>query len=156
MSTTERMPELLEAYFADLDRALTGADPREHAETVQAMREYAAEMLSLHGNSEQTAERVIADFGPVEDVAAASTAAPAVPAPAAARSWADIWLLAGSVAGLVFYVFPLLSIAMLTWAVLRLRQHAGNRSLQRAALWVSVAAVVFSVGLFTLRLIRVL
>ena len=124
MSTTERMPELLEAYFADLDRALTDSDPREHAETVQAMREHAAEMLSLHGNSEQTAERVIADFGPVEDVAAASTAAPAVPAPAAARSWADIWLLAGSVAGLVFYV--------------------------------SVAAVVISVGLFTLRLIRVL
>lgn len=57
---------------------------------------------------------------------------------------------------LVFYVFPLLSIAMLTWAVLRLRQHAGNRSLQRAALWVSIAAVVISVGLFTLRLIRVL
>ena len=56
----------------------------------------------------------------------------------------------------MFYVFPLLSIAMLTWAVLRLRQQAGNRSLQRAALWVSVAAVVISVGLFTLRLIRVL
>jgi len=156
MSTTERMPELLEAYFADLDRALIGADPREHAETVQAMREHAAEMLSVHGNSELTAERVIADFGPVEEVAAAATSAPAAPTSAPPRSWADIWLLAGSVAGLVFYVFPLLSIAMLTWAILRLRQYAGNRTLQRAALWVSVAAVVISVGLFTLRLIRLL
>lgn len=154
MNTTEPMPGLLEAYFADLDRALIGADPRESAETVQAMREHAAEMLSRHGASEETARRVIADFGPVEQVAAAATSAPASPAPAPARSWTDILLLAGSVAGIVFYVFPFLAVAMLIWAVVRIRQHAGNRKLQKAALWVSLIAVVFSVGLFTLRFIN--
>ena len=98
MSATEPLPALLEAYFADLDRALIGADAREHAETVQAMREDAAEMLNRYGVSEQTAERIIADFGPVEQVAAATTAAPMASAPvtsspAVPRSWVDIWLL---------------------------------------------------------------
>lgn len=154
MNTTEPMPDLLEAYFADLDRALIGADPRESAETVQAMREHAAEMLSRHGASEETARRVIAGFGPVDQVAAAATSAPASPASAPARSWADIWLLTGSIAGLVFYVFPFVAVAMLVWAVVRIRQDAGNRKLQKAALWVSIIAVVFSLGLFTLRFVN--
>lgn len=153
MTTTEPLPTLLEAYFADLDRALIGADAREHAETVQAMREHAAEMLSRYGVSEQTAKRVIADFGPVEQVAAAATPAPATPAPAAAapapaRPWADIWLLVGSIVGVVYWVFPFIAIAMLVWAVVRLRRNTGNRALQKAALWVSAVSAVFSLGLF--------
>ena len=148
MSTTEPLPALLKAYFADLDRALIGADARERAETVQAMREDAAEMLNRYGVSEQTAERIIADFGPVEQVAAASTSAPVTSGPSVPRSWVDIWLLVGSIASLVYFVFPLLAIAMLVWAILRRRQHVGNKVLQKAALWVSAAAVVFSVGLF--------
>ncbi|MDK1328611.1 hypothetical protein [Arthrobacter sp. zg-Y1143] len=149
MTTTEPMPALLEAYFADLDRALIGTDPREHAETVQAMREDAAEMLGRFGSSEKSAERIIAEFGPVEQIAAAATPAPA--APAQPRSSGDIWLLAGSVLSLIFYVFPFIAIAMLVWTTVRLRRSAGNRSLQRAAFWVSVAAVVLSVGIFILR-----
>lgn len=152
MSTTERMPELLEAYFADLERALAGADPRERAETLQAMREHAAEMLTRDGRSDQTAERVIADFGPVEQVAAAaSTAPPSAPAGTAGpRSWTDIWLLAGSIASLVFYVFPLLAVVVLICAILRLRRSAGNRVLQKTALWISVVAVVLSVTIMFL------
>jgi hypothetical protein len=46
MTTTQPLPTLLEAYFADLDRALIGVDPRERAETVQAMRKHASEMLA--------------------------------------------------------------------------------------------------------------
>ena len=161
MNTTEPLPALLEAYFADLDRALVGADPRERAETVQAMREHAAEMLSQYGNSEQTAERVITDFGPVEQIAAATTPAPAAPTPAAAtpvvpRSWVDIWLLVGSIVSLMYFVFPLLAVSMLVWAVLRVRQHKGNRALQRAALWVSGVSVAFSVGLYSLHVINAL
>ncbi|MCQ1951480.1 hypothetical protein NNX28_16280 [Arthrobacter sp. zg-Y859] len=147
MNTTEPMPALLEAYFADLDRALIGADPRERAETVQAMREDAAEMLAQEGASEKTAERIVVEFGPVEQVAAAATPAPA-PGPGPTRSWADIWLLVGSIAGFVYWMLPFIAIAMLIWAVLRMRRNTGNRILQRVALWVSIAAVAFSVGLF--------
>ncbi len=154
MNTTEPLPALLEAYFADLNRALLGSDPREHAETVQAMREHAAEIVSRDGASEQTARQVIADFGPVEQVAAAASSAPGSSAPAPERSWTDIWLLAGSIAGFALYVFPFIAVAMLVWAVVRIRGNTGNRRLQRAALWVSLAAVVFSVGLFTLRLVN--
>ncbi len=157
MTTTEPMPELLEMYFADLDRALIGADARERAETVQAMREHAAEMLSLHGNSEQTAQHIITEFGPVEQVASAVTSAPATAAPAAPvtrTSWVDIFLLAGSVLSLLFFVFPLPAIAVLVWAILRIRQQTGNRALQRAALWISAVSAAFSVVMFTLHWIN--
>ena len=157
MNTTEPLPGLLEAYFADLNRALIGADPRERAETVQAMREHAAEMLSRYGNSDQTAERVITDFGPVEQIAEATTSAPPAPAPVSPHySWVDIWLLVGSIVSLMFFVFPLFAIAVLVWAILRIRQHRGNRALQKAALWVSAVSAVFAVGLSGLHAISVL
>ena len=145
MNTTEPLPALLEAYFADLDRALIGTDPREHAETVQAMREHATEMLTKHGVSEETTERIIASFGPVEQVAASATPAPAPTlTPTPARSWGDIWLLVGSVASLVFYVLPFIAIAILVWAIVRLRRNSGNRALQKVALGISIVSVVFS------------
>lgn len=150
MTTTEPMPALLEAYFADLDRALIGTDPREHAETVQAMREDAAEMLNRDGASEQTAERIIAEFGPVERIAAAATPA-ATPAPAATRPWADIWLLVGSILGLAYFIIPVLSIAMLIWAIVRMRRHVGSLPLQKAALWVSGASVGLAALLYLVR-----
>ncbi|WAP51790.1 hypothetical protein OL239_19020 [Arthrobacter sp. ATA002] len=150
MTTTEPMPELLEAYFADLDRALIGTDAREHAETVQAMREDAAEMLSQYGASEETAERVIADFGPVEQVAAAATPAPVAAAPVP-RPWADIWLLVGSIIGLLYFIIPVLSVAMLIWAIVRLRRHVGSLPLQKGALWVSGTAVALAVLLYGVR-----
>lgn len=150
MTATEPMPALLEAYFADLDRALIGTEPREHAETIQAMREDAAEMLNRYGASEQTVQRIIADFGPVEQVAAAASSVPS-PTPPAPRSWADIWLLVGSIAGFIYWPFPFLAVAMLVWAVVRIRRNTGNRALQKAALWVSVVSSVLSVGLFIIR-----
>ncbi|MDQ0734961.1 HAAS signaling domain-containing protein [Arthrobacter agilis] len=151
MTTTEPLPALLEAYFADLDRALIGTDARERAETIQAMREHAAEMLTRDGASDNTAERIVADFGPVEQVAAAATSAPI-----AARSWVDVWLLVGSIVSLVFYVFPFVAFAILVWAIVRLRQASGNRALQRAACWVSAVSVVFSACLFISHLVHAL
>lgn len=151
MTTTESMPALLEAYFADLDRALIGADARERADTIQAMREHATEMLARYGSSEETAERVIADLGPVDQVAAAATSAPV-----AARSWVDIWLLAGSIASLALYVVPLVPIVMLAWAIVRMRSNIGNRALQRAALWVSALSVVLSTGLWVSHFVHAL
>ena len=154
MNTTEPLPALLETYFADLDRALIGADPRERAETIQAMREDAVEMLNQFGASEETAERVIAGFGPVEQIAAAATPAPpAFAAPAAPRPWADIWLIVGSIVGFIYFLFPVLSIAMLIWATVRLRRHAGSRSLQKGAAWVSGIAVALFFILFIQRFI---
>ncbi|MDN3905829.1 hypothetical protein [Arthrobacter sp. YD2] len=152
MTTTEPMPSLLEAYFADLDRALIGTDPRERAETVQAMREDAAEMLNREGTSEQSAKRIIAEFGPVEQIAAAATSAP-TPGPAPApRSWPDIWLLVGSIAALVYWILPFIGVAMLVWAIVRIRRNTGNRTLQRVALWISIASVALSGAIFLLRL----
>jgi hypothetical protein len=93
--------------------------------------------------SDSTAERVIADFGPVEQISAAATSTPV-----AGRSWVDIWLVVGSIVSLVFYVLPLIALAMLVCTIVRLRRNVGNRALQKAALWLSIASVVLSTGLF--------
>ncbi|QHT54733.1 hypothetical protein GXP71_00530 [Cellulomonas sp. H30R-01] len=142
--TTTRLPARLEAYLADLDRALVGTDARERAETIQAMREHAAEVLARDGDSDATVQRVIAELGPVEQIAASTTPAPPSPAPVA---WADVWLLVCAVASLALFVFPLVAVAALVWAIVRLRGSAGSRALQKAALVVSVASVVLATGL---------
>ncbi|GGL15694.1 hypothetical protein ACFQGK_03100 [Cellulomonas gelida] len=36
---------LVQAYLADLDRALVGSDPREHQDTLDAVREHLEEAL---------------------------------------------------------------------------------------------------------------
>ncbi|MCP2031385.1 type VI protein secretion system component VasK [Okibacterium sp. HSC-33S16] len=75
------------------------------------------------------------------------------PAPAA-RPWADIWLLVGSVASFVFFVLPLVAIAVLVWAIVRVSQNTGDRALQKVALWLSAVSVVFSLGLFISHLLH--
>lgn len=61
---------LVEAYLADLDRALASADPRELAETVAAVREHAAELLARCGRDDESARRVLAELGHVMSNAA--------------------------------------------------------------------------------------
>ncbi|MFC4613644.1 hypothetical protein ACFO3K_02875 [Cellulomonas algicola] len=142
--TTTRLPDLLEAYLADLDRALVGTDARERAETIQAMREHASEVIARDGASDATVERVITELGSVEQIAASAT--PAGPAPASV-AWGDVWLLVCAVASLALFVFPVVAVGALIWAIVRLRGSAGSRALQRAALVVSVVSVVLATGL---------
>ncbi len=44
---------MAEAYLADLDRALTGSDRREHIETMSAVREHLADVATPDAAPEQ-------------------------------------------------------------------------------------------------------
>lgn len=140
MTATPEFPPLVEAYLADLDRALAGTDPRERAETVAAVREHAVESLARHGRDDEAARRVIGELGPVEHIAAEVTPAPAAAAvPVGKAEPTDIVL-----AALAVLLWPLAPV-FLVWAIVRLRAGVGSRALQ----WVTIvlSAVTVVVGL---------
>ena len=78
---------LVEAYLGDLDRALLGSDPREHAEIMEAVREHLAELLPS-GAELVDVQRVLAELGPVEAIA--SNASPGMVPAAAPQKRTDI------------------------------------------------------------------
>lgn len=133
MTATPDFPPLVEAYLADLDRALAGADPRERVETVAAVREHAAELLARYGSDDESARRVLDELGPVEAIAAEVTpalapVATAPVAPAGTTEATDVVLVV-----IAAVVWPLSPVA-LVWAIVRLRARVGNRALQ----WLTV------------------
>lgn len=148
--TATPFPPLVEAYLADLDRALSDADPRERAETLAAVREHAAESLARHGADDDPARRVLDELGSVDAIAAEATPAPAPAAPAAAPRTpaADVWLVVLAIASLALFVVPVVAAAAVVWAAVRLRSGAGNRTLQRVALVVGGVSFVGAVALF--------
>ncbi|MEU4362240.1 hypothetical protein [Promicromonospora sp. NPDC023987] len=129
MTTTPDFPPVIEAYLADLDRALAVADPRERAETVAAVREHAAESLARHGRDDESARRVLAELGPVETIAAEVTPAPVPAAPAGKIEARDVVL-----AVLTVFLWPLAPVT-LVWSIVRLRAGVGSRVLQ----WFTIA-----------------
>lgn len=128
MTVTPDFPPLVEAYLADLDRALASADPRERAETVAAVREHAAEALARHGTDDESARHVLDELGSVEAIAAEATPAPAPAAPAGRIEATDVVL---AVLTVVLWVLAPIT---LVWAIVRLRAGVGHRVLQ----WVTI------------------
>jgi len=149
--TATPFPPLVEAYLADLDRALSDADPRERAETLAAVREHAAESLARHGTDDDSARRVLDELGSVDTIAAEATPATPAPAPrpgAAPTPAADVWLVVLAVVSLGLFVVPVVAAAAVVWAAVRLRSGAGNRTLQRVALAIGGVSFVGAVALF--------
>ncbi|MFD6177445.1 hypothetical protein ACFWE7_10445 [Isoptericola sp. NPDC060282] len=157
MTAAPAFPPLVEAYLADLERALASSDPRERSETLAAVREHAAESLALHGADDAGARRVLDELGPVDAIAAASTPAPtpapSAVAPAPRTPAADVWLVVAAFASLTVFVVPVAAAAVVVWAVVRLRSGAGNRTLQRVALAVSVVSFVGALALYVSHLL---
>lgn len=149
MTTTPELPPLVEAYLADLDRALAGTDPRERADTVAAVREHAVESLARHGRDDDGARRVLGELGPVEHIAAEATPAPvAIPAaPAGKVEPTDVVL-----AALAVLLWPLAPV-FLVWATVRLRAGVGNRALQWVTIALSAVTVVAGVVLVVTHLL---
>ena len=143
MTAYPTLPPLVEAYLADLDRALAGADPRERAETLAAVRDHATDALAVKdGESQaQAVMRVLTQLGPVDSIAASATPAPppSLAGLAGSAPREDGPLLGVSILSLFV---PILPIATLVWAIVRLRAHTGNRGRQLAARTVSIVALV--------------
>jgi hypothetical protein len=149
MTATPDFPPLVEAYLADLDRALAGADPRERAETVAAVREHAAELLARYGSDDEAARRVLDELGPVEHIAAEVTPAPVPAAPAGRTEATDVVL-----AVLAVVLWPLAPV-LLVWAIVRLRSGVGNRALQWLAIVLSAIPTVGGVVLLLVHTLSV-
>ncbi|MFI8524864.1 HAAS signaling domain-containing protein [Promicromonospora sukumoe] len=148
MTTTPEFPPIVDAYLADLDRALASADPRERAETVAAVREHAAEALARHGWDDASASRVLDELGPVDAIAAEVTPAPApaapAPAPAPKFEATDVVLPI-----LAVVLWPLAPVT-LVWAIIRLRAAVGNRGLQWLTIVLSAIPTVGGIVLLLL------
>jgi hypothetical protein len=160
--TTTPFPPLVEAYLADLERALASSEPRERAETLAAVREHAAESLALHGADDAGASRVLDELGPVDAIAAASTPAgttgtgtgtTATPTAPAGTTAADVWLVVLAVASLAVFVVPVLAAAAVVWAAVRLRAGAGSRGLQLLALALGAVSFLGAVALYVSHLL---
>jgi hypothetical protein len=134
MTATPHFPPVVEAYLADLDRALAAADPRERAETVAAVREHAAESLARHGTDDASARRVLDELGPVESIAAEATPAPVNPVPMNPSPAGKVEATDVVLAVLAVVLWPLAPV-ILGWAIVRLRSGVGNRALQ----WLTIA-----------------
>jgi len=111
---------MVEAYLADLDRALSASDPREHAETMSAVREHLTDAIAPDATTEQV-RRALDELGPVEAIAASTTQS--TPTPTPERAGIDglaISALIAAAAGMLLLVplpfigAPLALIALIT------------------------------------------
>jgi hypothetical protein len=109
---------MVEAYLADLDRALSGSDPREHAETMSAVREHLTDAVPPDATAEQV-RQALDELGPVETIAASTTQS----TPSPGRPGTDrlaISALIAAVAGMLLLIpvpfigAPLALIALIT------------------------------------------
>ncbi|WP_020013505.1 HAAS signaling domain-containing protein [Promicromonospora sukumoe] len=144
MTATPEFPPLVEAYLADLDRALASADPRERAETMAAVREHANESLTLHGTDDESARRVLAELGPVEAIAAEAT--PATPPAATAGGVEAIDVVLPVLAVVLWPLAPV----TLVWAIIRRRAGVGSRVLQWLTIVLSAVPVLGGIVLLLL------
>ena len=141
---------MVEAYLADLDRALSGSDPREHAETMSAVREHLADAIVLDATAEQV-RHALDELGPVEAIAAGTTRA----APSPERAGIDglaISTLIAAAAGMLLLVplpfigAPLALIALIT-GIAHLRSTRQGKPLAWAAIVISTLTLVTSLVL---------
>lgn len=143
---------LVEAYLADLDRALSGADPREREDAIAGVREHIESLLAEGQHDSTTVEAVLGQLGPVEQIA--SEATPAMHDTSGWPSTTGAILLGLSVlSALLALLIPFaavpLALGVGITAVMGARRANADKGLYWAALSLSAAAlVVVALGAF--------
>ena len=154
---------LVDAYLADLDRALAAADPQERADVLATVAEHIDDAL---GDSQDAAQAtsVLEALGPVERIAAAATPSPvttsaaSAPSPPAAHvDWTSALLLVGAAASFALvFTLPLMAlpiaVATLVGSLTQLRHRRGHRRVLHASLGLSLTTLLVTVlvGMFLL------
>lgn len=146
----QRSHPLVVAYLADLERALSGADPQERVDTVAAVTEHLTDAFGADTRPDDDRVRaVLAELGPVERIAAVATPAssPQPPPGADAGRWVAPTVLAVAVVGLVLlpvaaWLSAILALVCLVVALLSLRRNPANRPLLRATVVVATLTLV--------------
>lgn len=148
---------MVEAYLADLDRALSASDPREHAETMSAVREHLTDAIAPDATTEQV-RRALDELGPVEAIAASTTQS--TPPPTPERAGIDglaISALIAAAAGMLLLVplpfigAPLALIALIT-GIAHLRTTRQGKPLA----WTAVVISALTLAMLMLAIIFLL
>ncbi len=152
---------LVDYYLRDLDLALAGKDPGERADTLAAIREH-LEQAVTDSSSGTDVERVLAELGTVESIAADVTpAAPhanAFEAPAALATSsgpATMLVVLGAIAvlmaPLIFVSIPL-ALVTLIWSIVLLRKQAAGTAPRSGVgrLWTALGLAVVAMLLAVL------
>ena len=148
---------MVEAYLADLDRALSGSDPREHAETMSAIREHLADAIAPDATAEQV-RHALDELGPVETIAASTTQSTSTPGRPGIDGLAISALIAAA-AGMLLLVplpfigAPLTLIALIT-GIAHLRTTRQGKSLAWTAVVISALTLAISL-IFAITLLSV-
>lgn len=143
MKNEARHP-LVRAYLGDLDRALTGSDAREHAETMAEITEHLDQSVPPESDVAHV-RRVLAELGPVESIAAVAQPAPQQTPGVDPLALATV-IAAGAVVVLLFlmpFVAVPLALIALILGVVQLRTRRTSRTL--AIVGVVLAAVPLAV-----------
>ncbi len=139
MKNEARHP-LVRAYLGDLDRALTGSDAREHAETMAEITEHLDQSVPPESDAVHV-RRVLAELGPVESIAAVAQPAPQQKPGVDPLALATV-TAAGAAVVLLFlmpFVAVPLAVIALVLGVVQLRTRRTSRTL--AIVGVVLAAV---------------
>ncbi|WP_309134692.1 hypothetical protein [Cellulomonas sp.] len=145
--TAKLQHPLAQAYLDDLERALSGADPRERADTLASVREHLTEALPGNASSEDV-RRVLAELGPVDAIASIATgAAPATSPSRPTRGLAVVATAAAIAGALLLLPVPVVGVPLaligLVAAIVHLRTgERSGRPLARAALVVAVLTLL--------------
>src|SRR5262245_66415417 len=96
----------VETYLAELSRLLQGADPAEAAETLAGVREHIDASLAGTDADDAAVQRVLAELGPPQTVAAAAYdvptgGVPTAPARALNRRWVPVVVAIAQILGLL-------------------------------------------------------
>lgn len=137
--TTMQHQPMVEAYLEELDRALVGTDPREHAETMAAIREHLADALPIDASSARV-RQVLDELGSVDTIAGSVTH-PDESAVADGNGIAPVALvsLACALAGAVFLVpLPFAGVSLALIALVAGVAHLRSTQRGRQLAWVGV------------------
>ena len=141
---------MVEAYLADLDRALSGSDPREHAETMSAVREHLTDAVPPDATAEQI-RQALDELGPVETIAASTTQSTPSPGRPGINGLAVCALITAAacmlfLAPLPFISAPLALIALIA-GIVHLRTSRRGRPLAWTAVVIAALTLVTSLVL---------
>ncbi|MDO5503830.1 MAG: DUF1700 domain-containing protein [Actinomycetia bacterium] len=145
---------LVQAYLADLDRALTGSEERERAETLSAITEHLDQRLS-HGADEAEVRRVLGELGSVDTIADTATPQAAVAHEERSHPLAAIALASAVAAAVLLIVMPFvalpLAVLALTVGLIHLITRRPGRGMAVAGVILATATLLASIVLaFTL------
>lgn len=138
---------LVDAYVRELELALTGCDPRERAETIDAVQSHLDQALSADASAEET-HRVLLELGSPADIAGAMT--PALQVQTEGQRTSDPFAMTALVTSILslvillpfFYVAIPLALGTLVAAGFHLKATQANKPLTRAAIVVSALVLV--------------